>query len=250
MSNPQKVYISEISKKTSYRANWLPDKPLNIGDIGKLEDGIFTLYTTLEQQNIPLEIRPSPSSLDFDYTSKDTVRVVSDLGASAPVAAGTPVNGKFSVKIDFQNNSGVLFQVTGSQKQIISNLDAIEKNILAKYKNNEWNLEWVVITEIVKTDSATIIINTGSSNTLEFEASGDAGLKTINLADARLGLKLMRESGTSTKIIAKEQLTPLYVVKGITDPLFGKAKFRGVEQLRAVQFNELKAFPFNPNEIE
>jgi hypothetical protein len=250
MVSPQKFYVQEISKKTNYRANWLPDKPMNIGDIGKLSDGIFTLYSTLEQQGIPIKVRESTSSLNLDYTSNDSVKITNGLD-TAVSSAGLPVaEGKVMYKIDFQRAEGVVFQITDSKKVIIENLSEIENSILEKYKKSVWDLGWVVVTEIVRTDSATIIINTGGSNTLEFEVSGDVGIKSVNLADTSLGLRLIRESGSSTKIIAQANLTPLYVTKGISDPLFGKTKFRGANAYRAIQFDALRELPFNPSEIE
>ena len=250
MVSPQKFYVQEISKKTNYRANWLPDKPMNIGDIGKLSDGIFTLYSTLEQQGIPIRVRESGSSLNLDYTSNDSVKITNGLDTSVSAAGIPGAAGKLLYKIDFQRSEGVVFQITDSKKIIIENLSEIENSILEKYKKSVWDLGWVVVTEVVKTDSATIIINTGGSNTLEFEVSGDVGIKSVNLADTSLGLKLLRESGSSTKIIAQTNLTPLYVTKGISDPLFGKTKFRGANAYRAIQFDALRELPFNPSEIE
>jgi len=250
MVSPQKFYVQEISKKTNYRANWLPDKPMNIGDIGKLSDGIFTLYTTLEQQGIPLKIRESPSSLSFDYTSNDSVKISNGLDTSVGLAGVPLAEGKLICKIDFQKTEGIVFQISDSKKVLIENLSEIENQILEKYKKSVWDLGWVVVTEIVRTDSATIIVNTGGSNTMEFEVSGDVGLKSVNLADTSLGMRLIRESGSSTKIIAQTNLTPLYVTKGISDPLFGKTKFRGANAYRAIQFDALRELPFNPSEIE
>jgi hypothetical protein len=250
MISPQKFYVQEISKKTNYRANWLPDKPINIGDVGKQENGIFTLYTTLEQQGIPIKVRKSTSTLDLDYSSTDSVKISNGVEANVSVPGLPVAKGKLKFKVEFQKSEGVLFQISESHKQIIENLADIETQILDRYKKGIWNLGWVVVTETVCTDSATIIINTGGSNTLEFEVSGEAGMKVINLADTKLGLRLVSESGTSTKLIAKTNLTPLYVIKGISDPIIGKTKFRGAEPYRAVQFNALRALPFNAAEIE
>jgi hypothetical protein len=248
MTSPQKFYVQEISRKTNYRANWLPDKPLSIGDIGKLEDGIFTLYTTLEQQGIPLQTRSSDSSLDLDYSSTSTVKLISDDAADTNIPTQA-VQAKLKLKIDFQNSKGVVFQMTASKKKIISNLGDIEKIVLDKYRNNEWNLGWVIVTETVQTDSATIIINIASNNTLEFEINGKADVASLNLADVNLGLKLLRETGSSTKIIAKANLTPLYLVKGIRDPLIGKTTFRS-PQRTSLRFDQLKDLPFDPAEID
>ena len=73
MVSPQKYYIQEISKKANLRANWLPDKQMNVGDIGKIEDGIFTLYTTLTHQGFPVKVSESAAGLGTDYSSLDAL---------------------------------------------------------------------------------------------------------------------------------------------------------------------------------
>lgn len=246
MVSPQKFYVQEISKKTNYRANWLPDKPLNIGDVGKIEDGIFTVYTTLEQQGIPVKVSESPASLNFDYSSSDLVKISKlDGDVLSPVEQGKQV-----CRIEFLRAEGVLFQIKDPVKVVLANLKEIESQILEKYKKSVWDLGWVVVTEIVRTNSATIIINNGNSNILEFELSGNADIGSVNLADTSLDLHLLSETGKSKKIVTQASLTPLYVIKGISDPLFGKTKFRGASAYRAIQFDALRELPFNPSEIE
>ena len=250
MVSPQKHYIQEISKKTNYRANWLPDKPMNIGDVGKIEDGIFTLYTTLELQGLAVRIGESASTLHTDYTSKDAIKII-DRQDSKTSAANLPLSaGKQNIKIEFVKSDGVLFQISNPNKLFIENLNGIENQILELYKKSVWNLGWVIVTEVIRADCATIIINSGGNNTLEFELNATADVNSINLADTKLDLRLISETGTSTKLLAKSNVTPLYVIKGISDPLFGKTKFRGANAYRAIQFNALRELPFNPSEIE
>lgn len=249
MVSPQKFYLKEISKKTKYRANWLPDKPLNVGEVGKIEDGIFTLYTTLEQQGIPMIVKESPFGHDFDFTSNDSVKVDFNGQESAMVDTGLPKK----CKVEFLKPEGVLFQMSDSVRIIIENLSAIENLILEKYKKGIWDLGWVVVTEIIRPQSATILINSGDSNALEFEITKktESDIRSISLADSSLGLRLIHEMApTTTMYIAQDNLTPLYVIKGISDPLFGKTKFRGAHAYRAIQFNALRELPFNPGEIE
>lgn len=250
MVSPQKYYVQEISKKTNYRANWLPDKPMNIGDVGKIEDGIFTLYTTLELQGLPVQIGESASPLQADYSSKDAVKITNGSGSNVSATSPPPSPGKQRCRIDFLKSEGVLFQLLNPKRLFIKNLSEIENQILEFYKKSVWNLGWVIVTELIHADSATIVFNSGGSNTIEFEFSGTEDTESINLADSNLDLNLLSETGTSTKLIARPDLTPLYVIKGISDPLFGKTKFRGANAYRAIQFNALRELPFNPSEIE
>lgn len=249
MLSPQKYYVQEISKKTNYRANWLPGKPLNVGDVGKIEDGIFTLYTTLELQGLPVRTGESVSTLQADYSSKDSVRITSESGSNSASGSPTPP-GKQRCRIEFLKSDGVLFHLLNPRRLFIENLSEVENQILEFYKKSVWNLGWVIVTEVVRADSTTIIFNSGGSNTLDFEFTGTEDTEPVNLADTKLNLNLLSETGTSTKLIARPDITPLYIIKGISDPLFGKTKFRGANAYRAIQFNALRELPFNPSEIE
>jgi hypothetical protein len=249
MVNPQKFYVKEISKKTKYRANWLPDKPMNAGDIGKIEDGIFTLYTTLEQQGFQVRIKELSFDTDYNFTSADSVRIDFNGQDQGMMAAGSPKK----CKVEFLNSEGLIFQISDSKRLVLDNLGELENQILEKYKKGVWDLGWVLVTEVVRPQSATILINTGDSNDLEFEITKEteADVRTLTLADSRLGLRLVKEAKTNTLVyIARGDLTPLYVIKGISDPLFGKTKFRGAKAYRAIQFNALRELPFNPGEVE
>jgi hypothetical protein len=253
-TTPQKLFMKNMYKKTSYRANWMPDKPLQIGDIGKLEDGTFTLFTTLEKQGIVFTTRERDSGLDLDYSSKDTVKISENTGAEIPIAK--PVaNIKAKLNIELKSEDSILYQTTGSKIIIIDNLDTIETEMLQRYKDDKWMKNWVVITEIIKTDFVTIIISQSKNNTLEFEASGNAKLQSINLADASLGLNLVRESGSSIKMLAKQNLTPLYKVRGIWDPWIGatqvREKTRGevLETMPPPTYDKLRDMPFNEDEF-
>jgi hypothetical protein len=251
MVSPQKYYVQEISKKTNYRANWLPDKPMNVGDVGKMEDGIFTLYTTLEQQGIGLKVAELSSSLNSDYTSNESVKVTMNGHDLATGVPGIPITeGRILCKIDFQKSDGVFFQICEPSRQVLENLSEIETEILDRYKKGVWNLGWVVVSEVVRPQSSTIMINSFGTNVLEFELNSGRDQSPVNLADTSLGLHLLRETGTCIKYLAKNNLTPLFAIKGISDPLFGKTKFRGANAYRAIQFNALRDLPFDPSEIE
>jgi hypothetical protein len=249
MSLPQKYYLEHVFNNTKYRANWLPDKPLRIGDIGKLENGLFTLYTTLEMEQIKCAVRDSVSELAFDYSSKNTVIITPsvDTGNALGLALNTPVKGK--VTINFTESNGVVLQMTGSKIRVIENLAEIEKIILEKFRNKDWPKEWVIISELVITDNATIIISTSSNNQIELGCSAHLSLGNNNLADPKLGLTLISEKGSSTKIFGASGLTPFYQVKGVYKPFLSTPKFRTRGEDPTVNSNKLSELKFNPEEL-
>jgi hypothetical protein len=240
MQLPQRHYLEHMNAQTSYRAAWLPDHPLRIGDVGKLEDGLFTLYTTLDQQGITVTIRESASTLGLDYSEKDSFSVSAD--ASGQLQG---VRGKASIA--FNRQGGILFQITGSTVVLIDNLASLESIILKKYSDGNWPKEWVVITELIRTDYASILISTSASCSLDMAFDVPVGFSGLQLADPKLHVSIVQESGSSIKMIASSNLTPLYRVRGINKPFLGKAGFK--QRAVAERVTEIKALQEMPLDV-
>lgn len=246
MYTPQKAYLNDIYKHTSFRANWLPDKPIRIGDVGKLENGIFTLYTTLEQQGLHFSSRESTALSSLDYVSNNTAFSSSDISVDGRQVTADI---KALISIEFSSGSGIIFQMDKAKKVIIEDLNKIESQVLSKYKDDDWPKEWVVITEIIVAETATIIISTSSSNKLEFQCEAPLA-NGFKLANPSLNLKLRRETGSSTKILGANDLSPLFQVHGIVEPFFSNPKFRHrFDPTESVSNAKLKSLAFDFKEI-
>lgn len=249
MSLPQKYYVEHMAKSTKYRANWLPDRPLKIGDVGKIEDGLFILYTTLEQQQIPCRTRDGISELGLDYSTKGSYSITGSAatGDALTVTQGIPLTGK--VSINFTADNGIVFQMTGSKIQIIENLAEIEGDIMRKYDTREWPKEWVFISELVITDNATVIISNSNNNQIELGCTGKMGFANSKLANPELGLTFISETGSSVKIIAATGLTPFYRVRGIYKPFLSKEEFRTRTDPTAELKSKPTDLPFDQREL-
>jgi len=246
MTQPQEFYIKYLSGLTKYRVNWLPDRPLKLGDIGKLEDGLFTLYTNLEQQGIKFIKEDAPSSLDLDYTSSESASINFEADAGSAMAGNALPKGK--INIQFSKKNGVVFQMAKAKVQIITDKVNTENAVLQRYQDKSWPKEWVVITELVITDQTTIIISTSDNNSIDLACDVPAALLNIPLADPSLNLRLIKETGSSTKILAANQLTPFYKVMGVKVPFLQRPEFRIREDLTTTKM-ELQPLPFDEKEF-
>lgn len=214
-----------MNNKTGYRATWDPGKPLKIGYIGKLDNfGVFTVYSSLEKESITAEIHLDDTTADMDYTSHDSVNITAKLSGKAPVAGSVFTDLDAGFSFDFKSSKSVVFQSSGNKTNQIVNLAAITKSILQKYKDGNWDKDWLVVTELVTAESATIIISNSSDGKLELKANANVGTSNLKLTDVSLGLSVAREKGSTLKYIAENGLTPLYRVMGIKHPLIGKDK--------------------------
>ncbi|MEO6670130.1 MAG: hypothetical protein ABIN36_11680 [Ferruginibacter sp.] len=212
-----------MNNKTGYRATWDPGKQLKLGQIGKLDKaGVFSVYSSLEKEDIPMEIDVDTTTLDMDYTSNDSVTISTKLSGKAPVAGSVFTDLDAGFTFDFKSSKSIVFQSNGNKTNQIVNIAEVTKLILQKYKDGNWDKDWLVITELVEAGAATIIISNSSDGKLELKANANAGAGNLKLTDVSLGLSVARETGSTLKYIAENGLTPLYRVMGIRHPLFGK----------------------------
>jgi hypothetical protein len=221
MIAPNVFYLNLMNSKTGYRAAWNPNVKLEIGMVGKIDKtGVFNVYKTLQKEGVPMQIMASDSSIDLDYTSSDSVSITSKLAGAAPVAGSslTDVHAGFSV--DFKSDNGVVFQSTGNKTYQLTNLEEIETQVLAKYDKGEWPDDYLIITQLVVADTATIIISNSSNVHLDLQASANAQVAALKLTDASLGLTIVRQEGSSMHYLAEKGLTPLYRVMGVRRPFW------------------------------
>jgi hypothetical protein len=224
MPAPFKFYLRHMNSKTGYRATWDPGKPLTIGSVGRLDNsGIFSVFTTLEKEGIPVELRVDDTTADLDYTSSESVTITTKLSGKVPVAGSFLTEADAGFNIEFKSDRSVVFQSQGNQTDQLTNLAEIKKMILQKYKEANWDKDWLVVTELVRAKSATIIIANSSNATLDLKANANMGAPSLKLTDLSLELMVAKEKGSTLKYIAQEGLTPLYRVMGIRKPFpFGE----------------------------
>lgn len=210
MSLPQKYYLNHMHAITQkrYRACWLPDFPVKLGDVGLLKDGLFTLYTTLEQEGISFEVREEPSRLAVDYSDVHSFKIDGSGGASYEMI-------KANITISFKSSNGLVFQAEKSVTKTML-LKDVEAKVRECFASGAWKEDWVVITEVVEMEGVTIILSSQANSMLEIKCSADLGMATNRLGDPRLGLQVVAESGKNIKLLGAGLLKPLYRASGLT----------------------------------
>ncbi len=247
--NIHQFYLKHIANQTGYRATWEPNRPLYVGAIGKLENGVFTIFSSLEKEGIIPEVMEDESEGFWDYTSHDSMDIGIKLAGKAPIAGSVLADADAGFTLDFKSQDAVVFQADKTLTHQIVNMGAIEKEIIQKYRNGDWPKDWLVINQLVEAESATIIISNSSNNQIDLKASANVGTTNLKLTDASLGLHVVRERGSSFKILAKNGITPLYRVMGIRHPLFGKPQLNTKEAVLLPDDDTLEVQEFDPDEV-
>lgn len=224
-------YTRELKKQFGYLATWLPSTPVSLGDVGIVKRGVFTRLSNLNDFGISFEIEKDSSKSDIDHSSKGAVSISLKAAGTTPAAGSTLTEVDAGITIEFSKENAILFKANGTVSPSIKDQIKLGDTIKKLYKEGKWNIQWVVVTEVVEAESATIIISGSSKGKVELKAEAEVKLGELDIADAdaKLGLSFSRD--LSTSIIAKESLTPLFKASRIKEHILKKPTFtlKGVE---------------------
>lgn len=224
MQGPAKQYTKEMRRKFAYIATWNPGTPMTIGSIGVTKDGRFRRVSDLETLGIPYEIIKDNDPADLDYASEGSVTITMKASGSGPVGGLGTLDAGFSV--EFKKSNSTLFKAKETYTDVMRDTHKLGQEILKRYRNGKWEKEWVVVTEVVRATSATILISNSQNGQVDLKATADGNLLR-GLADPALELGIQFSRGMETQIIAEKGLTPLYRGVGIKTHLFGKPDLAG-----------------------
>ncbi|BDS11277.1 hypothetical protein [Aureispira anguillae] len=221
-----KKYTGELSRKFGYLATWLPETPLALGDIGILKKNQFTRISNLADLGIDFEVIKDNSKSDIEHSSEGAVSISTK--ASGSMAPANSVLGELDagMLVEFSKTDAVLFKANGTLSPSIKDQIGLGKKVLKLYQEGKWDKDWAVITELVTAESATILISGSNKGKVELKAKGNAEAATIDIANAELNFEISFSKDLSTKIIAQENLTPLFRASKVKSrflmpPVFG-----------------------------
>ncbi|HKB45388.1 MAG TPA: hypothetical protein VKC90_13405 [Chitinophagaceae bacterium] len=220
MKGPQEQYTNELSRKFGYKATWLPGMPLRLGDIGILNNYVYTPVTTLEFFQIPFEVREDDTKDDLEYSSNGQITITSKISGTVSPAGSTFTNSDAGLIVEFSSQNSIFFKANQAQVILINNTNKIGEEIIKLYEEGKWNKHWVVITQLVKAESATILLSNSSNAKIELKANANINSSNLDIADAQFNFSSSFLKGLETKIIAQRGLTPLFKVKGLRNRIF------------------------------
>lgn len=236
-----KKYTRELKRQFGYFATWLPGTPLELGDIGIMKGNVFTKISNLSDFDLDFEIEVDTTKADIEHSSKGSVSISTKASGTVAPQGSSLTQADAGITVEFSKENSILFKANGTVSPSIKDQVLLGNQIINLYVGGTWDKNWVVITEIVKAESATVLISSSSSSKIELKAQGDIGSAQIDIADANLGFELKFSKDLSTKVIAEESLTPLFKASKIRKPLFSKPVFKA---------NRIKAFELEANEFD
>jgi hypothetical protein len=231
MAEAADLYVKGIRKQfNNYFATWLPSTQHKLGDVGVFKNNFFVRFTSLEALGISFKKRENKraiSSINCVSTTgvKKTSKTAAEINTSIPAL---PV-GKAGIEIEFYKKGSYIFEAEESYESSIEDLHQVEEDICKVFKEGSWRAGWFVISNIVYTPNASIIISNSSNSKLVLSIAGDIPITGIKLGDASADFSIVSESGHTVQLINAKNLTPFFQV----------------HQLEAQPFEQIKDFLSN-----
>lgn len=213
-----------MRNRFGYSAAWLPTTALKPGDVGRLVNYEYQPIASLADFGIAVAQADSRGQASLSYSSANSVRLDIKLAGSIPPPGSTLTQAEAGAQLSFGSANATFFQAEGCRTHALSNIRNLELALATLAQNGTWERDFVVITEVIRASSATIVISSSAQAMIELRASATFGTGTASLADASAGLKVGRSRDIGTQIIAECELTPLFKAYGLKRRLLRRPK--------------------------
>lgn len=226
MKSAQKQYTNEMKRKFGYYATWNPGVPLQLGDVGIFKNNVFTKISDLESFQITFDIREDQTEVDLEHSSQGSVSVTTKLSGTVAPHGSVLADADAGIVVEFGKDNSTLFKANKTVSPTIKDTIQLGNIVLELFKQGKWNKNWAIITELVKAESATIIISNSSNSKIELKANANVDAPSFDIADANFEFSTLISKGLETMIIAAEGITPLFKCMGIKTGIFVPPVFR------------------------
>jgi hypothetical protein len=220
MGTISQQYMNEMNKQFKFFATWEPGTELHIGDIVELHDNQFTYISTLGRKRIPFTVRKDRSKSVLNYTSSSSIKVTTKLGGDVGIPKFNLSAADAGMTVEFGSEKGIVFEAEGVEHQMIEEVDKLDQTIKKKNDDKKWPDNWVVISDLMVADSATILISRGKKAAISLKAKAE--VPNLSLSNVNANFDVAYQSGMNTKIICQSGLTPLFKARGISVTWYGR----------------------------
>jgi hypothetical protein len=233
-----KMYTNQFYWEFGYLPTWDPGSKRELGDILEKTGTGYHRQGNVKELGIKVEIAPDPTrNALIEWKSKQGVTI--EPGAQATVRKDL-VDAKVAFTFKSNRVSGFYLRAKDVCFDMLSNNIELGEKIKELYAGKKWNINWVVITELVVAGSATIIISESTKSELQFEIAGTANTQVVDIADASLKFNVTFDKDVGYYSIAKEGLTPafkLHKLKSFKE--YGPTRSLDREEKGEPQFGEI-----------
>ncbi len=162
-----------------------------------------------------------------DIQSSETYYAGCGREAGVTAGAGVQVPGglgaEATVSLSFGRSAGFVLAHDAGTRSHLRDVLAVQRSILASAKDGWWQEDWIFVTEVIASTSATLAIATEAGSRLELHANAaiPGALGGIGIANPQLGWTASSWKGSGYSSICKPG-TPLYHCLKLRKGAFGK----------------------------
>jgi hypothetical protein len=208
-----KRYTDEIRSKHNYLATWYPSIMLSLGDIGTFnKERIFVPIGEIARHGLQINPVLSPASTDFSYHSAHDFDCHVKLATKSDLLAPHIPLDAAGIGMRFRSEGAMFFQLGDVTHERIQDQIALARKMLALANNQEWDKDWVVVTEVMHARKFVILVSESSEGSAELTAEADVsalGLSALT-AEGKVFLKHSHALNTKITSTAARELTPLF----------------------------------------
>lgn len=217
MTNISEHYTATVHKNLKpLFGNWEPSKPLALGDYGIIEGYTFNYLGNIKDLNIQIAERKINNKTQKNFSSDNSTEVIFHGKGQKYVNA--------AVEINFKSANSVFFNASGCEYVQIEDLTRLGKTVMNLYKSGRWNKSWAIVTEIINSESSTILISNGISSSIILEASTTE--EFINLADVSVKLSINSQKNIGYQTLTEGGMTPLFGLSKLLKPFLQDRVFK------------------------
>jgi hypothetical protein len=187
------LYSSEMRRQLQVFPVWQPGDPVEIGDIGTLNDGVFEKQTSLKKHFPDIEFAPVESELDHPYRFRSKDCVVASVGASAGFPGGTTA---VEAKVQFGAHGGVVFDAAGLQRMAID--DLLDVRTKVRSRRTVWPRGMVLVTAVDSCKKFHLLISDAGNASASLRGSVDA-IAGLSIADPSVKIGIDSDAGYQTE---------------------------------------------------
>jgi hypothetical protein len=219
------AYTTALRERFGYSATWVPNAHVRLGDIGTLQGHAYERVASLADFGVDFEVRESHTRGTYEFASSGSVSFgFKAAGEPGSVLAGLAVTDA-GLSVDFSSSDAAVFQAAGCSIAQVADQHRLGEELLRLHSEGRWPHHYVVVTEVIRADRATVLVAAASGARMEFKAQAGMQLGPLSLVAADAGLHLMRSQGMGVQIVAAGDLTPLFRARGIQRRLFREPVF-------------------------
>jgi hypothetical protein len=187
----QSLYSSEMRHQLQVFPIWQPGDPIEIGDIGTLNNGVFEKQAVLKERFPDIEFAAVKRKLDHPYRFRSKDCVVASAGAGLAGGAAT-----VEAKVQFGAHGGVVFDAAGLQRMAIDNLLDVRTKVRAR--RPEWPRGMVLVTAVDTCQKFHLLISEAGNASASLRGSADA-VAGLSIADPSVKIGIDSDAGYQTE---------------------------------------------------